>query len=124
MNVYHYSRRVFNFPDIQEIERNLSGHFNGLLGLWVTLKEENWAKGFGELLYTMTVPAANPRHLSVGALSKMGPEPEPYQRLRCEMLEDGVDFLYIVERDGTPHMGVVTDFDAITDFRLARGVLE
>lgn len=122
MHVYHRSHHVFNFPSIDEIERNLTGSMNGLLGLWVTFKDEDWAKGFGDILYSMDVDLRKNtvRHLKVGDLSKMGLDPEPYREFRAKLLAEGVDFLYLLEGSGESHMGIVINFEAISNFRRVR----
>lgn len=120
MQAYHRSRHVFNFPSIEEIERNRTGHANGLLGLWVAFKDDDWVRGFGSILYTMDVEPSSVRSLHIEYIARLWSDPETHVNLRAEFLADGVDMIYIVENSGKCDMGVVVNFEIISNFRRAR----
>jgi hypothetical protein len=60
------------------------------------------------------------RSIPIEYLAKLGSDPETYVNLRAEFLADGVDMVYWVENSGKYDMGIVINFETISNFRRAR----
>lgn len=116
---YHASHHEFDFPDYEKMVCNKTGHDNGLLGLWVSVKSD-WIEGFGPKVYEMDIEGTS-KDLSITQLHRWAfdhaDDPDFYRGLRQQLLAEGVAYLRLVESDGRSEMGVIVDFDVIQDFR-------
>lgn len=121
MKLFHASKHEFDFPDYDQITSNMTGHANGMLGLWVAVKND-WIESFGGVLYEVDLKDPVVRDVTIDELSSWSHHDEEYHKdLRDKYILDGVDFLRLVETDGRSAMGVVVNFDAIESFSRMNG---
>lgn len=116
---YHASDHEFDFPSYERMAANKTGHDNGLLGLWVSVKPD-WITGFGSTVYAMEIEGVS-KDLPIRDLKQWAHDhwndPDFYKRVRRQLIAEGVAYLILVELDGRSEMGVVVDLGAIRNFR-------
>ncbi len=125
MKLFHASHHEFDFPDYEKIRKNLTGHANGMLGLWVSVKND-WIDDFGDVKYEIVLGSPDCRerlniaNLSIGTLASWASKDEAFHLAkRQEFLAQEVDYLRLVEVDGRSEMGIVLNFSAIKSFTKA-----
>lgn len=122
MIVFHASSHEFTHPSIEMIQKNITNHRNGLLGLWCAFKSD-WIKGFGNNTYLLHL-LGKTEEMSISEFSsKCHPKDQVFNtpeevnhyflNWRNELLKNGTDILMIKEIDGRCDMLVVINFDCI-----------
>lgn len=123
LTLYHASPHLFRKPTYDALVRNRSNHANGNLGLWFSTSPD-WIKGFGIHVYSFQLAddaAQTGIDISIGDLKQMDTlcfEERDYQEKRIELMSQGHQFIRIIEKNGLFDMGIVLDFDIISDFGL------
>lgn len=116
MKLFHATAHDFDFPDYEKIKVNMTGHANGMLGLWVGVAND-WIQGFGSNTYRIELKDPKVEDLSLAQLSAWSKQDHDFhQARREEYLARGIDYLRLVEQDGRSDMGIVVNFDAIDVF--------
>lgn len=130
MKMYHASNHEFEFPDYQNLIKNISGHSNGHLGLWVSV-EHDWIRGFGPHLYEIEFDGTA-IELSVSELQNLCTDPncrpgassnseylarQFFINTRAKWLDEKIDYMRLIEQDGVSAMGVIVNFNCIISFK-------
>ena len=116
--MFHASPNTFAFPDYALLTTNQLNHDNGLLGLWVAT-ESDWIESFGTHVYAVEI-TGNSQDLTLSQLvdwDRKKNDPAFYRSQRQAYLDQGIDFLRLIETDGRSAMGIVLNFDAISAFQ-------
>jgi hypothetical protein len=117
MKVFHATPHDFDFPDYEKIRGNMTGHANGMLGLWVGV-ESDWIEGFGSTIYEIELQNPNVEELSICQLAAWcRHDHEFHEARRLEYLNRGVDYVRLVEQDGRSDMGILVNFAVIASFQ-------
>lgn len=116
---FHASRHEFDFPDYEKMNANQTGHDNGLLGLWVSVRSD-WIESFGGNIYEMEIQG-KVAQLNLRELSSWASEHQNsldfYRQKRMEFLDKGISYIALIEKDGESEMGIVVDFGSIKNFQ-------
>lgn len=124
MKVFHASSADFEFPDYEELLKNITNHDNGALGLWCAASD-HWIKGFGGNTYEVHYDGAKAFNIPFSEFYKMC-HPDDYEgkeyfvNKRNEYISNGIDVLHIVESSGSIDMLIIMNMDAITSFKKKR----
>ena len=120
---YHASPDLFREPSYSKCLQNRKNHENGNLGLWFSM-EPSWIKGFGGNIYQFDInDAGGDKSIEVTCeqlfewnLKKFNHV--DYQNKRLQLIQQGYDFIKVIENGGFFKMGIVLNFDAIINFSL------
>lgn len=120
---YHGTNRDFDAFDESFLGSRADGHSNGLLGIWVAVDRE-LAERFGERVLAVEVDDRNSKDMSISDLHGIDNTywrstcdlltcDEFYRKERQKLLDRGVEMLRIIEKDGSCHMAIIVDLEAI-----------
>lgn len=119
--VYHASNHDFVKPDIIQIQKNITNHINGMLGLFFSTTNTPWFHLFGKNIYQIDVPSDfNYEIITVKEYRKISVPPpeledellvEHFNNVRQDFINKGVDLILINESDDTCGMGIFINLD-------------
>lgn len=123
--LYHMSSVKFDFPSMDEIDKNKDGCDKRILGLWATGKPG--LTGFGNFCYEIEMKDdAVLKGLDISSLVKfhfsLDPDDDPiekYKELR-KLFQTEADVVFLL--DSNPQIGevVIVNFDKIKSFKLCK----
>lgn len=119
--VYHASNHDFIKPDINQIQKNITNHINGLLGFFFSTTNTPWFHLFGKNIYQIDVPS-NFKYevISVQEYVRISKPPldiesdmliDHFNTVRQGFINKGVDLILINESDDTCGMGIFINLD-------------
>lgn len=113
MKVFHNSHSESFYPDYNTLIANISNHTNGHLGLWCCYERMSWQMAFGAHTHVFDLKG-NGADFYIGELSAMSESPpQAYKSLREDYLSKGIDFLHLIEGDGSSDMLVVLNLELL-----------
>lgn len=120
LEVFHASPHLMSQPNYKQCIANRLNHANGELGLWFSLNT-TWIGGFGQHIYSFDLNLMDLKHktISISELAEWSRVVDfDYQAKRLELLSKDFSVIFIEEKSSDIHMGIVLDFQAITNFKL------
>lgn len=113
MKVYHATNHKITKLDYKELLRNISNNMNGALGLWCCYETTDWMRGFGSFMYEISLENKVFQDLPIDDLvswNNQAKDHDFYSKKREEFLAKNIDYLKLIEMDGTSHMLIILNF--------------